>query len=98
MSGIIGIFNLDGAPVNRDLLQRMTDFVAFRGPDAQEIWTDGNVGFGHTMLRTTWEAETEKQPLTLDGKTWLVADARIDGRAELIAELEAKLGRSVQVS
>jgi len=90
MSGIVGIINIDGAPVDRDLLGRMTDFMAYRGPDAQEIWIDGNVGFGQTMLRTTWEAETETQPLTLDGKVWLTADARIDGRPELIAELEAK--------
>src|SRR5260370_40495699 len=98
MSGIVGIINLDGAPVDRDLLRRMTEFMTFRGPDAQEIWIDGNVGFGHTMLRTTWEAETEKQPLTLDGKVWLTADARIDGRTELIAELEAKLRTKVQIS
>jgi asparagine synthase (glutamine-hydrolysing) len=97
MSGIVGIINLDGAPVDRELLGRMTDFMSFRGPDAQEIWIDGNVGFGHTMLRTTFEAETEKQPLTLDGKVWLTADARIDGRAELIAELEGKLGRRLRV-
>ena len=98
MSGIVGIINLDGAPVDRDLLRRMTDFMTFRGPDAQEIWIDDNVGFGHTMLRTTWEAETEKQPLTLDGKNWLTADARIDGRTELIAELESKLRRSVRIA
>jgi asparagine synthase (glutamine-hydrolysing) len=97
MSGIVGIINLDGAPVDRDLFRGMTEFMAFRGPDAQEVWIDGNVGFGHTMLRTTWEAETEKQPLTLDGKVWLTADARIDGRKELIAELEAKLGTKLQI-
>src|SRR5258706_348396 len=97
MSGIVGIINLDGAPVDRDLLRRMTDFMSFRGPDAQEIWIDGNVGFGHTMLRTTWEAETETQPLTLDGKVWLTADARIDGREELIAELEAELRTKLRI-
>src|SRR5258706_5862826 len=97
MSGIVGIINLDGAPVDRDLLRRMTDFMSFRGPDAQEIWIDDNVGFGHTMLRTTWEAETETQPLTLDGKVWLTADARIDGRKELIAELEEKLRTKLRI-
>ncbi len=97
MSGIVGIINLNGAPVDRELLGRMTDFMTFRGPDAQEIWIDGNVGFGHTMLRTTFEAETEKQPLTLDGRVWLTADARIDGRAELIADLEATLRRRLGV-
>ena len=96
MSGIVGIINLDGTPVDRALLMRMTEFMSFRGPDAQEIWIDGNVGFGHTMLRTTFEAETEKHPLTLDGKVWLTADARIDGRAELISELEAKLRTSLR--
>ena len=97
MSGTVGIINLDGAPVDRDLLWRMTDLMSYRGPDAQEVWIDGNVGFGHAMLRTTFEAETEKQPLTLDGKVWLTADARIDGRAELISELEAKLRTTLRV-
>ncbi|MDX6500236.1 MAG: hypothetical protein QOG23_3496 [Blastocatellia bacterium] len=97
MSGIVGIINLDGAPVDRDLLTRMTKFMSYRGPDAQEIWIDGNVAFGHTMLRTTWEAETEIQPLTLDGKVRLTADARIDGRKELIAELETKFGAKLRV-
>ncbi len=97
MSGIAGIINLDGAPVDRQLLRRMTGSMSHRGPDAQRIWIDGNVGFGHTMLRTTTEAETEKQPLTLDGKVWLTADARIDGRVDLISALEAKLGRDIRV-
>jgi asparagine synthase (glutamine-hydrolysing) len=96
MSGIVGIINLDGAPVDRDLLRRMTEFMSYRGPDAQEIWTEANVGFGHAMLRTTFEAETEKQPLTLDGKVWLVADARIDRRDELISKLEAKPGTTLR--
>jgi asparagine synthase (glutamine-hydrolysing) len=87
MSGIVGIVNFDGAPVNRDLVTRMTESMAFRGPDAFRIMSDGYAGFGHTMLRATWEAEDEKQPLTLDGKIWLTADARIDDRAELMRKL-----------
>ena len=38
MSGIVGIVHFDGALVDRQLLGRMTAFMAFRGPDAQEIW------------------------------------------------------------
>jgi len=90
MSGIVGILNLDGSPVDRRILGRMTDFMAYRGPDAQTIWAEGPVGFGHTMLRTTFEAEHERQPFTLDGKTWITADARIDGREQLVAKLKAK--------
>jgi asparagine synthase (glutamine-hydrolysing) len=89
MSGIVGILHLDGAPIDRRLLGRMTDFMAFRGPDAQEIWVDGNVGFGHTLLKTTDESERERQPFTLDGRVWIVADARVDARSELIAKLKA---------
>ena len=89
MSGIVGIINTDGAPVDRGLLRRMTESMARRGPDAQEVWIDGPVGFGHALLRTTRESEGETQPRGLGGNLWLTADARIDGRAELIRELEA---------
>jgi asparagine synthase (glutamine-hydrolysing) len=90
MSGIVGIVNLDGAPVNRALLKTMTDHLAFRGPDAQSMWVEGNVGFGHTMLRTTWESAHEHQPFSLDGKVWITADARIDDRENLVAKLTSK--------
>lgn len=98
MSGIVGLVNLNGAPVDKELLGRMTDFMSFRGPDAQQIWIEGNVGFGHTMLRTTWEAQHEKQPFTLDGQVWITADARIDGRTELVASLESKLRSRLRFS
>src|SRR5271163_1529243 len=94
MSGILGIVNLDGAPVDPTLLRKMADFLAFRGPDAQETWIGGNAGFGHTMLRTTWEAEHERQPCSLDGQIWITADARIDDRRNLIDKLTAE-GRHV---
>jgi asparagine synthase (glutamine-hydrolysing) len=90
MSGIVGLLNLDGAPVDRDLLRGMTEFMAFRGPDAQESWVDGAVGFGHAMLRTTFEQERERQPCSLDGEVWITADARIDGRSELKQKLAAR--------
>ena len=63
-----GIINLDGAPIDYDLLNRLTNYLGFRGPDAQyPTWSDGNAGLGRTMLRTTCEAEDEKSsrcPLT----------------------------------
>lgn len=90
MSGIVGIVNLDGAPVDRALLERMTEFMTFRGPDAQKVWSDGHVGFGHTLLKTTDESEREYQPYTLDGRAWIVADARVDARPDLIASLHSK--------
>jgi len=41
MSGIICLLNRDGSLVDRSLLDKMTEFMAFRGPDAQEVWTQG---------------------------------------------------------
>lgn len=90
MSGIFGILNFDDAPVEPQLMRRMTDFMAFRGPDAQETWVDGNVGLGHAMLRTTDESLRERQPFSLDDHVWIVADARVDGRDDLMRHLEAR--------
>jgi asparagine synthase (glutamine-hydrolysing) len=89
MSGILGIFNFDGAPVSPRLTGRMTEFMAFRGPDGQKTWIDGAVGLGHAMLRATDESLVERQPFSLDNQVWIVADARVDGRSDLRRRLEA---------
>src|SRR6202043_2331234 len=81
LSGFVGILNLEGAPVDRALLEQMTHSLEFRGPDATGIWCDGAAGLGHTLLRTAPKAQPEaapnaaidKQPATLDGQLWIVA-------------------------
>jgi asparagine synthase (glutamine-hydrolysing) len=88
MSGIVGILNRNRRPVDVPLLRALTDLLSFRGPDAQGVWTKGDVGFGHTMLRTTYEAEHETQPAALDGRFFITADVRLDQRRDLIAALE----------
>jgi asparagine synthase (glutamine-hydrolysing) len=89
MSGIVGIVNWDGTLVDPRLLSRMTDALKSSGPDGQHIWLGGAVGFGHASLRTERDAPPDPQPLSLDGRTWITADARIDGRRELVRELTA---------
>jgi len=90
VSGFVGIVNFDGAPADPRLLQELTNFLSFRGPDAQEIWCHGPVGLGHALLQTTSGTPLEKQPAQLDGRLWIVADARIDARADLIGKLNGK--------
>ena len=51
MCGITGWLSYDQhLEHERDILQRMTDTMALRGPDAQGIWIDGPVGLGHRRL------------------------------------------------
>ena len=88
MSGIAGIYYLDGRPVERTDVERMVDSIAHRGPDGSGVWTDGSVGFGHRMLWTTPESLHEKLPLTnKTGDLTITADARIDNRDELFSTL-----------
>ena len=91
MSGICGIVNFDGAPVDPELLKRMAEAVAYRGPDGINYWVEGNVGLAHLALHTTPEATSERQPLVNErGDFVLVADARVDNRDELIHVLTIK--------
>ncbi len=51
-------------------------------------WMEGSIGLVHALLRTTRESSDERQPANLDGRYWIVADARLDCRTELLAELQ----------
>jgi asparagine synthase (glutamine-hydrolysing) len=90
MSGFAGIVNLDGAPVDRALVERLEEFLHSRGPDGRGQWIDGNVALVHTLFVTTDESRGEQQPMSLDGRSWIVADARIDAREDLTRKLIAR--------
>ena len=74
--------------MERALLQSLVNFLAYRGPDSHNSWMEGSIGLGHAMLRTTRESLGEQQPANLDGRFWIVADARLDSREELTGELK----------
>lgn len=88
MSGIVGIFRLDQGPVAPLTLGTLTDFLAFRGPDGRHTWIGGPVGFGHAFLNTTDLPDQRQQPFSLSGITWIVADACLDARSDLIVKLQ----------
>ena len=91
MSGITGLYNLDGRPAADQSLRLMTAAVAHRGPDGIRHWLDGAVGLGHLLLQTTPESAHEKQPLTnQDGTLCITMDGRIDNRLELTRLLHSK--------
>lgn len=97
MSGFAGVLRMDDAPVDLDVLGRMADSLALRGPDASSSWHRGPVGLTHSLLIVSEESEGEVQPMTLDGHHWIVAHARIDARADLIRKLASR-GRQVATS
>ena len=89
MSGICGLARVDGGPADGLELERMTSAMARRGPDARTTWLGASAGLGHTLLRVVDDRLEPRQPCTLDGRAWIVAEARIDARAELVSRLVA---------
>jgi len=84
MSGIFGLIDLAGGPVQRKLLQTMRDAIAYWGPDGSELWHDGAGGLGHLHLYNTPESVYEQLPRWYpEYRLAITAEARIDNRDEL---------------
>ncbi len=89
MSGILGIYYLNGQTVDPENIQQMVDKLAHRGPDGADIWCSESVGLGHRMLWTTPESLLEKLPMVSeDGNLVITSDCRIDNREELLSRLQ----------
>ena len=89
MSGIAGVVSRTGAPADAALLGRMSAFLAARAPDGGGERVLGVAGLAHARLATGDPHPEPPQPLSLDGRHWIVADARVDARAELLGRLRA---------
>jgi asparagine synthase (glutamine-hydrolysing) len=91
MCGIVGLINLDGRPVSPEILRRMTNAVAHRGPDGEGHWIEGAVGFGHRRLAIIDLSPAGHQPMiSADHRLVLSYNGEIYNFRELRAELEAK--------
>ena len=94
MSGIAGIWNLDGKPVDEKILRKMSAMLRHRGRDGEGIWLEGGVGLACQMLRVTPESLKETQPFHNRRGQAAVYDGRLDNREEIISNL----GSSVRIS
>jgi asparagine synthase (glutamine-hydrolysing) len=84
VSGIAGLFNLDGRPADGGLVAAMLGTMPWRGPDGARVLTAGVVSLGHALLAATPESIGEVQPHeSADGALSIVFDGRIDNRREL---------------
>ena len=63
MSGIFGIFNRNGKPVEEKIVNAMLDAMSYWEPDERHIWVEGPVALGHAMLWNTPESKYEHFPL-----------------------------------
>jgi asparagine synthase (glutamine-hydrolysing) len=91
MCGICGELRFDGQAPDETALQRMTDKLARRGPDASGQYISGPVAFGHRRLAVIDLSERSGQPMvdsTLD--LVLVFNGTIYNYHELRAQLGAK--------
>jgi asparagine synthase (glutamine-hydrolysing) len=88
VSGFAGIVSTDGAPPDRNLLERIAARLAFRGPDATHIAIQPGAGFCFTFLRTGPAPQSPSQPCSLDGRVWLLGDVRLDARNDLQRKLQ----------
>jgi asparagine synthase (glutamine-hydrolysing) len=90
MCGICGVFNLNGEPVSPVNLRKMTDAIAYRGPDGEGFYIDSFVGLGHRRLAIIDLSPAGHQPmLTRDGNFGLVYNGEIYNFQELRIELES---------
>ena len=92
MSGFLGMVNFDGRPVDAMLMKRLTRPLNRWGSEQQHFMCMGAFGFGFVPFPTGNDEPAVPQPLSFDGEIHIVADARIDARAELIADL-GRVGR-----
>ena len=63
MCGIAGEFCFGGRMASAESLQRMLAHIDFRGPDSQQTWLDGQIGFAHARLAIIDLSDAGSQPM-----------------------------------
>ncbi|MES2937366.1 MAG: asparagine synthase-related protein [Pseudomonadota bacterium] len=89
MSCIAGVLRRDGAPADPRRVEAMLACMHGRAPDGDEVVCDGPLALGQAWLRIDGAPRSAAHPIRSDGTLWITADARIDGRAELLDALRA---------
>jgi len=84
MSGICGIWNLDGAPVSPPILAAMTARLAHRGLNGEHSLIRGSLGTSYQKLAVTPESINETQPAVDGSGLVLLWDGRLDNREDLV--------------
>lgn len=91
MCGICGKINLDGRPVDEDLVRRMAATLSHRGPDDAGVYAKGGAGLGHRRLSIIDLSPSGHQPMcNEDGTVWIVFNGEVYNYQALRSQLLAQ--------
>jgi asparagine synthase (glutamine-hydrolysing) len=82
-----GIWNFDGRPVDRTLIDRYSQRLAKYGPDGESTVFDGSIAMLYRPFHTTSESRMERQPHISAAGNVITWDGHLDNRTELAAQL-----------
>ncbi|MBK9536932.1 MAG: asparagine synthase (glutamine-hydrolyzing) [Flavobacteriales bacterium] len=89
MCGIAGIYGIVGLDKAEEVVGRMTDAIAHRGPDATGIHRTSNAILGHRRLSIIDLSEASNQPFhSTDGRYTIIFNGEIYNYRELRSVLE----------
>lgn len=87
MCGIAGIIDKSFRVVSGDLISRITNKVAYRGPDAEGLYFDQNLALGHRRLSIIDLSKKADQPMCWNDKYVIVFNGEIYNYIEIRQEL-----------
>jgi asparagine synthase (glutamine-hydrolysing) len=94
MCGICGSYYFDGRPIDRGVLESMSDILRHRGPDDRGTFIGEGIGLGHRRLSII-DLSTGQQPLSNeDGSVWIVLNGEIYNYLELNKSLTGHIFRT----
>ena len=91
MSVQAGIWNFGGRPVDRKLLENLSDSLRQQGPDGESYYVDNSIALLYRPFHTTAESRREKQPYISRRGFIFTWDGRLDNREVMITDLRSDL-------
>lgn len=89
MCGIAGIINKNNSRIVKEEIRTMNAIMAHRGPDAEGIYLEHNVGLGHRRLSIVDLSDSGRQPMSsYDERFVLVFNGEIYNYVELKVKLQ----------
>lgn len=89
MCGIAGLIHFSNTPADPDLVRKMTQAMAHRGPNAEGIFADREIALGHRRLSIIDLSTAANQPFTdASGRYVMVFNGEVYNYQEIKSELK----------